>query len=364
MNKFRCRICVNLVLIISSCAFALGVIEIALRVYGIKGTAPRPVTRLKINDFHSELGWWPRAARSYYRSDPYYGHFNYYNAARMPVTAVFVDDLPDRESPTIAFIGDSFVEGYYVPYERSFVHLVDLEFDDYQVINLGVSGYNPSQYLLRARMDLPSYNIHYVIVGFFAYNDVIKVDHPYMQGYARPVFGDDLQTPTNTPLSKEKGNTPEVSLLHKLARKSALYSIVRPLYYKVIRHFRPKTGGAPFEDQDRLNPDPREYTKALRLIAAIQDVVPQAKLIVVYIPSSEQLVFQNKLAKDLELFRSNCDQLQIDCHVAEFIEDPVESSEPLYIGPNAVEGHFSELGSRMFANFIIEVLRKRHRERH
>ena len=61
MNKLRCQICINLFLIVSSCAFALGAIEIALRVYGIEGTGARIATRLRINDFHSELGWWPRA---------------------------------------------------------------------------------------------------------------------------------------------------------------------------------------------------------------------------------------------------------------------------------------------------------------
>lgn len=357
MNKFSCHLCINLLLIVSSCAFGLGIIEIALRAYGIEGSGPRIATRLKINDFHSELGWWPRAARSYYRSDPYYGHFNYYNAARMPVAPGLVDVSPDPEAATIAFIGDSFVEGYYVPYEKSFVHLVDLEFDNYQVINLGVSGYNPSQYLLRARMDLPKYNVRYVIVGFFAYNDVQNVDHPYMQGYARPVFSDDLRAPLNTPVARKTGDAPEVSLLHRIARKSAAYSVIRPFYKRAIRYIRPEVGDAP--DQDRLNPDPREYAKALRLIAAIQEVVPEAILIVVYIPFYEQLVFPNKLAIDLGLFRSNCSALQIGCHVPRFIENPVETLEPLYIGSKATEGHFSELGSKMFAEFIIEVLYRR-----
>ncbi len=356
MNKLSCQLCINLLLIVSSCTFALGVIEIALRAYGIEGTGHREATRLKINDFHSELGWWPRAARSYYRSDAYYGHFNYYNAARMPVSPSLVDVLPDPGAGTIAFFGDSYVEGYYVPYEKSFVHLVDLKFNNYQVINLGVSGYNPSQYLLRARMELPKYNVRYVIVGFFRYNDVPNVDHPYMDGYARPVFGDDLRAPLNTPLTKEMGENYEVSLFREIGRQSAAYSLIRPLYKRAIRYIRPEIGDAP--DQDRLNPDPREYTKALRLIAAIQEVVPEAKLIVAYIPFYDQLVYPNKLAKDLEHFQSNCNELQIDCHVPAFIDDPVETLEPLYIGSKAAEGHFSELGSRMFAEFIINVLHK------
>ena len=224
------------------------------------------------------------------------------------------------------------------------------------MINLGVSGYNPSQYLLRARMDLPKHNVRYVIVGFFAYNDVNDIDHPSMEGYARPVFGDDLRAPLNTPLTKETGDEPEASLFLKIARQSAAYSLIRPYHKSAIRYFGPEIDDAP--DQDRLNPDPREYEKALRLIAAIQEIVPKATLIVVYIPFYEQLIFPNKLARDLELFRSNCDQLQIDCHVPAFIEDPIATFESLYIGVKAAEGHFSELGSRVFAEFIIDVLRQ------
>lgn len=356
MNKIRCQLCINLFLIVSSCVFALGLVEIALRAHGIEGTAPSSAARLKVYDFHSELGWWPRAARSYYRSSSYYGHFNYYNAARMPVARGSLDVLPDPDVTTIAFVGDSFVEGFYVPYEKSFVHLVDLEFNDYQVINLGVAGYNPSQYLLRARMDLPKYNVRHVIVGFFAYNDVDDVDRPYKQGYATPVFGDDLRAPLNTPLAKETGDGPEVSFFHKIARQSAAYSVIRPFYKNAIRYIKPETGNA--RGHDRLNPDPKEYAKALRLIAAIQDVVPEATLMVVYIPFYDHLLFPKKFAKNLELFRSNCKELQISCQVPAFIEDPVETLEPLYIGGEAGEGHFSELGSRVFAEFIIDILRK------
>jgi hypothetical protein len=59
----------------------------------------------------------------------------------MPVAPGLVDVLPDPDAATIAFIGDSFVEGYYVPYEKSFVHLAAIIHDCRMI--LGGERYRP-----------------------------------------------------------------------------------------------------------------------------------------------------------------------------------------------------------------------------
>jgi hypothetical protein len=346
-------------LVMISTMVSLLLIEISLRAYGIEGTAPRIAARLKIYEFHPELGWWPPAQRSYYRSDDFYGHFNYYNPARMPVTEDVLDVAPDPAVSSIAFIGDSFVEGYYVPSEKSFVHLVSAAFPDYQTLNLGVSGYGPAQYLLRARMELPKYNVAHIVVGFLPYNDVPYLDYPYMlEGrYAKPVFGADLTAPVNTPLEKREGVEPGVTILHKVLRKLAIYSVVRPVYKRITRYFGSGVDGRP--DPKRLDTDPKDYAKALRLIAAIREIDPTARFTIAYIPTFQQLVSPEMFARDRALFRENCAALQIDCYIPQFVEEPAESLEPYYIGPKAAEGHFSELGSRKFADFLIGVLRSK-----
>lgn len=351
----KSKLAVNLLLLFLSCLLALGAVELLLRAYGIEGSGARVATRLKINEFDPELGWWPRAAQAYYRSDAYYGHFNYYNAARMPVAKGQERSRPDPDTPTIAFLGDSYVEGYYLPYEKTFVDLVDRAFPDHQVINLGVSGYNPAQYLLRARRDLPAYKVVQVVVGFFPYNDVPAIDEPTMQGYARPVFGEDLDRPVNLPLEIKRGAENKVSTLRWLARQSAAYSVLRPYVKKLQRLIAPDPAEPP--DEERLTPAPADYAKALGLIAAIAEVAPEADLTVAYIPFYEQLMAPEKLARDLALFHRNCEALALACAAPSFLEDPPESFDALYIGPQAAEGHFSEQGARLYADFLIDLLR-------
>ena len=85
-------------------------------------------------------------------------------------------------------------------------------------------------------------------------------------------------------------------------------------------------------------------------------------MIVAYIPYLEQLLYPDKFAENLALFRSNCVALQMHCYVPDFVKEPADTLEPLYIGPKAAEGHFSELGSAKFAKFLIGVLHKEMQE--
>lgn len=47
----------------------------------------------------------------------------------------------------VVFIGDSFTEGYGLPWEKTFVALFATHFNDTEVLNAGVSSYSPSIYL-------------------------------------------------------------------------------------------------------------------------------------------------------------------------------------------------------------------------
>ena len=54
---------------------------------------------------------------------------------------------PSQSTYRVAVIGDSFTEGVGLPYEQTFVGVLDKELNkDYQVLNLGVSSYAPSVY--------------------------------------------------------------------------------------------------------------------------------------------------------------------------------------------------------------------------
>jgi len=98
----------------------------------------------------------------------------------------------DANRPSVAIIGDSFVEGYCLPYKKSFAYLLGDLVKDKQIINLGVNGYSPDQYLLYSRRHLKNFNVKDIIVAFFPYNDIPMVFRKYTEsqklGYSKPYF--------------------------------------------------------------------------------------------------------------------------------------------------------------------------------
>ncbi len=344
----------NLLVVLGSLVVSLAIIEAGLRLYGIEATGPRSLTRLAINEFHPVLGWWPRKHERYFRSSGYYAHFNYYNLDRMPVVKDAFDRTPDPEVPSIALIGDSFVEGYYVPYEKSFANLIDEAFPKRQLLNLGVSGYSPGQYLLRARMQIPSYNVTDIIVFFFGFNDARSVNQGTYQGYAKPLFGEALDRPINVPLQRLRGGGEQPSVVQRIAWNLAIYSVLRPLYRKYVSP--PATHGL---SEKAFFLKAEEVAKSVRLMAAIRDVAPAARFHIVYLPVYHEVLNADALAQNLALFFQYCGVEGVSCQVPALDALAAETLAQQYIGDQAQEGHFSEEGSARIADFSIGLLRGR-----
>ena len=178
----------RLALLIGLVILLLTLFEVGLRLVGI-GPEVWPY------EFDSELGWEPKPSFAVYRSTPWFAHFVYFNADGFPTAKEHLEDTVDRSIPAIALIGDSYVEGYSVPYEKSFAHSLDQAIEGRQVINLGVAGYSPEQYLLRARQFLPEFLVTHVVVVLFTENDLASLDKPRYGPYAKPRFGKDLTRP-------------------------------------------------------------------------------------------------------------------------------------------------------------------------
>jgi hypothetical protein len=60
---------------------------------------------------------------------------------------------PETHKKRILFIGDSFTEGFGMPYEKTFVGMVDqrINHDEYEVLNAAVVSYSPKLYYLKTR---------------------------------------------------------------------------------------------------------------------------------------------------------------------------------------------------------------------
>ena len=337
----------NLVRVIGPVLFCLILLEVVLRLMGF-------VPELEPHEFDSELGWEPKRSFVVYRSTPWYAHFVYFNADGFATTKEHLMDSVDRSVPTIALIGDSYVEGYSVPYEKSFARLLDQAIESRQVINLGVAGYAPEQYLLRARRHLPGFLVTDVVVVLFAENDLEQLDKPHYGPYDTPKFGKDLTRPVNTPLKNVRADDRDESFIRTLARGTAIYTITRPIFRGYI---------APLEEQDLRDSTEEsrffgetQFRRALEIIGDIQRTVPEAKLHITYMPTPEEFV-QDAFRSNKRVFLKLCASKMLSCYVPGFFDQVNEGNlETYYIDPARREQHLTEHGSAKYAEFLLDVL--------
>ncbi len=337
----------KLVRVIGPVLFFLILLEVGLRLLGF-------VPEVRPYEFDSELGWRPKRSFTMYRSTPWYAHFVYFNADGFATTKEHVLDSADRSVPAIALIGDSYVEGYSVPYERSFAHLVDQAVESRQVINLGVAGYSPAQYLLRARRHLPGFLVTDVVVVLFAENDLVRLDKTHEEDPEAPRFGEDLARPLNTPLKNVRAETRDELLIKTLARNTAIYTVTRPILRGYIVPLQEQDLRDATEESRFFRKD--EFRRALKIIGDIQRTVPEARLHITYMPTPEEFV-QAAFHTNRRVFLEICASKLLSCHVPDFFDQVDEGNlQTYFIDPARGEQHLTEYASAKYAEFLIGVL--------
>jgi len=315
-------------------------IEIALRVYGV---TPQQ-DRLSVYEFDSTLGWRTRKSFRFFRSSHYYAHFTYYNLDGFPTDEKNWLHSADRTIPSITIIGDSFVEGYYLPYELTFPYLIDNEITDRQVINLGVSGYSPDQYLLQARRHLNKYHLTNIVVMFFPANDIPYIDEDMYFGYAKPVFpSTSFETPINIPLSqRQEAHCADV--LHWLTNHSAIYTLMRPFVQRFFTEPDINYVATKFQKE--------EMDRAVAFIDQIHLEFPKVSFMLYYIPTVGEIAETQTLQHNLTLFYEICGEYNIACYSPETIFSGIDPERIYTPG----EGHFTEFGARLVADSLYYLL--------
>jgi hypothetical protein len=240
-------------------------------------------------------------------------------------------------------IGDSFAEGYYLPYELTFAYLLEQK-SGQQVVNLGVSGYAPDQYLLAARKYLPQYNVQTMIVMFFPYNDTIDIMEDEYQGYVKPLFEDSLDAPVNVPLKQRQGKSQKENGFQKIAHASAFYSMIRPLFRKYFEYPTPLQSPIVYE--------PAHMKKALTLIQRIHLEFPAPRFLVYYIPMYNEIV-QQTLPENMKTFHGLCAELNMECAGMDTILQNVAQPEAYY---QIRDGHFSQQGAAVVTDQLYSLL--------
>jgi len=339
------RVLARLAAVAGSLVVAALLCEVGLRVYGIGGTTED----LSNYAFDPDLGWVPFRSRTMYRSSPYFAHFVHFDADGFPTTEDRVGERADRERPTIALIGDSFTEAFQLPYEQTFAHVVDRSFPDRQVINLGVGGYSPAQYLLSARKRMEGFHVTDVGVFVFPFNDLPYVEHEVYQGHPKPRFDlADLSRPVNTPLDPGETEERARNPLQRLADHSAIYSVLRKflrgrLFPVDVRPIEPETL--------RIRED--QLRAGLTIVKAIGDEHPDARFFVYFIPVHEELLDAEIRTANAELIERVCGELGLRWYSAADVLLAADDLDGCYI-PG--DGHFTAAGAARVARHLVEIL--------
>ena len=337
MKKARLQ---EISLVVVSVVISFVLAELIVRQFGVR---PHEAN-IERHEFDQVLGWRTKKNHSTYISRRSYAHFLYYNGDGFPSGKNDVDEHASRDQPSIALIGDSFVEGAYLPFEKSLASVLDGKTSK-QVLNLGVDGYGPAQYLLAARKQLPEFTVEDIVVFLFPHNDMPYVHSDRYHGYAKPLISIPEFEPVNTPLEDLKGNNNDRGLVLRVLDELALWSLVKPLFGLVVQ------GGDTGIETELVNT--QEMNKALRLIGRIHDEFPDPTFHVYYIPELSELENKEVLEHNTEMFLRICSELQLNCVTASPFSD--HPARELYI---PIDRHFSELGARLVANQIYELLEK------
>jgi len=108
-----------------------------------------------------------------------------------------------KVKPRIAFVGDSYVWGYDADAHERFTDKLQERVPDWEVVNLGISGYGTDQELLLAQKWLPVYRPD-VVVLVFSDNDTLENTLNFRGGYYKPWFenSEDRLVLRGTPVPK------------------------------------------------------------------------------------------------------------------------------------------------------------------
>lgn len=89
------------------------------------------------------------------------------------------DSHPQEPDMRILAVGDSFLEALQVEYDQTFAAILEHQLSDHfdmsiQVVNTGVSGYDPNHYAWTVRDELPRHEYAAVVVFIYVGNDIVS----------------------------------------------------------------------------------------------------------------------------------------------------------------------------------------------
>jgi hypothetical protein len=155
--------------------------EVALRVLKLPRSETSPnLVQVRIGEENPRVGWLYRPSRSTTIESG--GRSIEYAINSDRNRAAATDAAPDRDRPTLLFVGESVTVGHGLKWEETYPALVGKALD-LQVVNLAVHGYGADQAFLRFVDELPKYRHPVAVVSFFIPSVIERLsryDHPHI----------------------------------------------------------------------------------------------------------------------------------------------------------------------------------------
>jgi hypothetical protein len=174
----------KLVLLGFSLLFALGLAEGGLRFFFAEKFSHPSDERNLLYEYHETLGWAPPKNTT-----------KLFTGASRTITVThnsegFRGPEPVKnDKPNVIFLGDSFVWGYDVEASERFTEKFQAKHPEWNVYNLGVSGYGTDQAFLLLQQFFDEYKPYIVILIFCTDNDVEDNAHNMRHGgYYKPYY--------------------------------------------------------------------------------------------------------------------------------------------------------------------------------
>jgi len=165
---------INISLVIIGTIIGLLLCEFGLRLYYF-GSLKEPLPEVHLRQPHKTLGWCLRPNKTAFQQTLDY-------TVKVSINSKGLRDVEHdykKEEGVfrIVVLGDSFMEAYQVPLEKSFPRLLEKNLNEIspkkvEVINLGVGGYGTAQEYLYLKQEGVKYNPDLVILAFLGCNDV------------------------------------------------------------------------------------------------------------------------------------------------------------------------------------------------
>jgi len=156
----------RVLLFIGSLFLSIALAELGLRLFIVDEFSPMQQERSLLYEYHPVLGWFPKKNTS-----------RRFTASRTTTVTHnsqgFRSPEPETNNkPGIIFLGDSFVWGFDVEAPERFTDKLQARHPEWNISNLGVSGYGTDQELLLLESHFDVYKPRAVILVFCTDNDI------------------------------------------------------------------------------------------------------------------------------------------------------------------------------------------------